>query len=117
MKKFDYQKECLRTEPDDKEYQKILDNLTVKDLRLIHAALGMVTEVGEVVDIIKKNLFYGKPLDIEHLKEELADMSWYKAIPANIFDFTFEEIQKANIEKLKKRYPEKFTRERALKRD
>lgn len=32
-------------------------------IRLIHAAMGMMTETGEFMDILKRHLFYGKPID------------------------------------------------------
>ena len=39
--------------------------------------LGVVTEIGETLDIFKKNLAYQKPIDIVNLGEELADIAWY----------------------------------------
>lgn len=39
--------------------------------------LGILTEIGELADIFKKNLAYGKPMDYVNLGEELADVCWY----------------------------------------
>lgn len=85
--------------------------------RLLHAALGMVTEAGEFADAIKKNLFYGKDVDLTNLIEELGDMFWYIAIACDALEVSFEEVQRINIEKLKKRYPKKFTQDKAINRD
>lgn len=49
----------------------------------LHGATGCVTEVGEVIDQLKRHLFYGSPLDIVNLGEEVPDITWYLAIMAN----------------------------------
>ena len=153
-----------------------------------HMNLGVITEGGEILDIFKKNLAYGKAIDVVNLGEELADMSWYivnkcrfneipldddfdtvkaevkelldtqmfteqdlskelktealihpilqtylgptdnifnapivqLAILANIaewFELDFFQLLTNNIDKLKVRYPEKFTEEAALNRN
>lgn len=84
---------------------------------LIHGTMGIVTEAGELLDAIKKAMFYGKRVDTVNIKEELGDLLWYVAIIIQANDWTFEEIMDLNIEKLKARYPEKFTEEKALNRD
>lgn len=48
------------------------------DLR--HAALGMITELGELATIVKRIAIYGKPLTPEmsaHAAEEIGDLAWY----------------------------------------
>lgn len=40
---------------------------------------GIATEMGEVIDIYKKSLAYGKELDLVHIGEELTDVLWYAA--------------------------------------
>jgi len=42
-----------------------------------HMNLGVITEIGEALDIFKKFLAYKKPMDLVNLGEELADISWY----------------------------------------
>jgi hypothetical protein len=42
-----------------------------------HMNLGVITEIGETLDIFKKYLAYNKPVDVVNLGEELADISWY----------------------------------------
>lgn len=86
-------------------------------VRLIHVALGLSTEVGELNDAIKKHLFYGKELDKINIEEEMGDIFWYLAELADALDITFEGAMNKNIEKLKKRFPDKFTNEVALNRD
>ena len=76
--------------------------------RLIHAQMGMQTEAAEFTDALKKSLFYGKPLDVVNLREELGDLMWYMALAMDELgtDFTAESIRVIN--KLKSRYPNKF---------
>ena len=61
-----------------------------------HMNLGVITEIGEALDIFKKNLAYNKPMDLVNLGEELADMAWYIVnkcrIENLILDDNFDEV-------------------------
>jgi NTP pyrophosphatase (non-canonical NTP hydrolase) len=52
----------------------------MKDGDLIHAAMGLVTEIGELVDNYKKCIFYKKDFNLVNFKEELGDIAWYLAV-------------------------------------
>lgn len=91
--------------------------LTPKQYRLLHAALGMLTEAAEFAESVQKHVFLGEPLDEVHMKEEVGDQTWYQAIVMNVFDWNFDGVMTTNIEKLRKRYPQGFTTEKALNRD
>lgn len=71
-------------------------------------ALGIVGEAGEVADLLKKVLYHGKPLDVFHLREELGDVLWYLTSLAELHNLNLDDIAKANVEKLTKRYPNGF---------
>lgn len=103
----DYQKAARRTLP----------TLGTTQADLIHMTMGLSTESNELLDIMKKNLAYGKPIDIPNMREEIGDIAWYLINLCTICEFEFEEILQTNIDKLKARYPEKFTEERAINRD
>jgi NTP pyrophosphatase (non-canonical NTP hydrolase) len=102
-----YQKESVRTMA--KLEGRYIDNL--------HMVLGMITEVGELADVFKKEMAYGKPVDWVNVKEEIGDVMFYIANFCNVNGFDLEEILQTNINKLRARYPEKFTEENAMKRD
>ncbi len=85
--------------------------------RLVHASMGFVTEAGEFQDALKKSLFYGKPLDVTNLKEELGDLLWYMAIAMDELGTDFDAEQDRVIRKLKARYPSKFENSLAENRD
>jgi len=106
--------EALRTES---SLNPLSETYEEKSARLLHAAIGLVTESGEFIDALKKFLFYGRPLDLVNLKEELGDILWYIAIAMSALDTTFEEEMDRVIRKLRTRYPEKFTTDAAINRD
>ena len=83
----------------------------------MHMVLGMQTEVAEIADVYKKHIAYGKELDLVNVKEELGDVMWYIANMCNFHGWDLREILDTNINKLKIRYPNKFTTENALNRD
>lgn len=85
--------------------------------RLLHAAMGMVTESGEFMDVLKKHIFYGKVVDEINLKEELGDIMWYMAIACDVLGTDFETEMQRNIAKLRERYPSMFDSEHAINRD
>ena len=76
--------------------------------RLMTGAIGLNAEGGEVMEIVKKLVFQGKPWNDEtkyHLKRELGDTLWYIMQCLLALDTDIEEIVHMNIEKLKARYP------------
>ena len=70
-----------------------------------------------IVDLHKRELAYGKEMDIAKLKIELISIASYLLQVAIFHGFTLEECLIKNIAKLYKRYPDKFTEEKALNRD
>jgi len=83
----------------------------------LHMAMGLVTEAGEFLDVYKKMHAYEKKIDYVNLKEELGDILWYVANFCNVNKWTMEEVMETNINKLKVRFPEKFTQENAINRN
>jgi len=93
------------------------DNAKRKLSRIMHAAMGVVTESGELMDALKKHLMYGRALDYTNLVEEAGDIMWYIALLSDALGVPLSEIMNRNLDKLAKRYPTKFSCERALNRD
>ena len=111
-----YVKEVLRTDcPITPELIERVSNET--NVRLLHAAMGMVTESAELMDMLKKHIFYGKPLDMVNAKEETGDALWYVGLAVDVMRTTVNEIMTLNINKLRLRYPEKFSESDAVNRD
>ena len=103
------------------EYQKLAlttlnPELSKKDV-LINGVMGLCGESGEAIDIVKKHLHQGHELDREKLVKELGDIAWYLAETAYALDVSLEDVLQNNIDKLKKRYPEGFSKSRSVCRE
>lgn len=92
-----------------------METWTTKDATTL-ATMGLAGEVGEVVDLIKKELFHGKPRDRELLVKEMGDVLWYYTLALHVFGFTYKEVAEANVMKLRARYPDGFSVEAAQAR-
>ena len=82
-----------------------------------HMIFGMVTEVAELADAYKKHWAYDKDLDMVNVKEEIGDVLFYISNFCKFNNINLGEVMYTNVEKLKARYPEKFTNENATNRD
>ena len=103
------------------EYQRLAmrtlnPSLSEKDV-LINAVMGLCGESGEVIDIVKKHLAQGHELDRAQIAAELGDVAWYLAECAQAIGYNLDDICRANIGKLRARYPEGFSSERSIERD
>ena len=116
MTNNEYIKGALKTNtPNYKDIRKRFDSDYMIDM--LHSAIGLSSESGELLDAVKKHLYYGKSLDLVNLKEEAGDLCWFLAILLNRLEISFEEVMEKNIEKLKARYGEKFSEEKAINRN
>ena len=66
----------------------------------LNGVLGLAGESGECVDMMKKHLFQGHPLEVEHMAKELGDVAWYLAVTAYALGYDLETILLMNVEKL-----------------
>lgn len=76
--------------------------------RLLTGAVGAAAESGELLEIVKKMVFQGKPWDKDtkfHIQRELGDLMWYVMQVCIAIETPLPEIIAMNIEKLAKRYP------------
>lgn len=89
----------------------------VQFIRLLHAALGLATEAGELMEMLSNYLEGRKPLDIVNAKEELGDAQWYIPLGVDACDAKLETVMETNIRKLRARYPDRFTEFDAKNRD
>lgn len=77
----------------------------LRPVRLLHAVIGLMGEVGELAGAVERWLWYGQDLDVTNIREELGDGNWYAALAHNALDLDMLETMRANIRKLKERYP------------
>jgi len=116
MNPTEYIMKSARTDGDKAHYEDVAKR-AFHCAELVHYTDGLVTESGEIKDMMKKHIAYGVPLDLINLKEEIGDLFWYIARICDLQGWTFEEIMDLNINKLQARYPDKFTLDGAVNRD
>ena len=88
----------------------------IESARLLTAALGLGSETGEFVEIVKKMFLQGKPAsedNIFHMKRELGDIMWYWTTACMALKLDPYEVIKENQDKLQARYGEKFEVDRS----
>ena len=113
----EYQLEALRTESDNG-----IDITSTKykvhpfAAKLNNGLQGLNGEAGEAIDILKKHIYQGHELDIEHIAKELGDVAWYLAVSAYAIGYDLETICQMNIDKLKDRYPGGFDADLSMNR-
>lgn len=101
----EYQYEQYRTRPDEVDIDQV--NLSI---------WGMMGELGEVVEHLKKYQYHDHDLDVEKIKEEMGDILWYFSNLATTFNLKLEDIAQFNVNKLKVRYPDGFDPDRSKNR-
>ena len=103
--------ESLKKSMDDIE-----SNSSIQMPRLLTAALGLGSETGEFVEIVKKMVLQGKPAsedNIFHMKRDLGDIMWYWTTACASRGLDPFEVINENQKKLEARYGEKFEIERS----
>jgi NTP pyrophosphatase (non-canonical NTP hydrolase) len=79
------------------------------DERLVDAAAGLAEEGGEVVGLVRKHLFMRHALDRARLTTELGDALWCLTGVAAAIGVSLDEVAQANLEKLRRRYPDGYS--------
>lgn len=96
--------------------QAIVDSLTADKAHNLHMAVGACGEAGELIDAVKRQAIYGKPLDLENVIEELGDMEFYMEGLRQGLGITREQTLNANMAKLGKRYGAGYSDKAAIER-
>ena len=80
---------------------------------VLNTVLGLAGECGELVELIKKDLFHKVPATKEAVIKELGDQHYYwtEAVAAlgNLYKFTVQDVITENSRKLRERYPNGFS--------
>ena len=88
--------------------------------RLLTGAIGICSEGGELLDLVKKIIFQGKEPSDElrtKIKNELGDVMWYVQQVLITMEWDLEEVLAENTKKLSGRYPEGFDVEKSENRE
>ena len=106
----------LNLEDLNARFAEIENESDIKTPRLLTAALGLGSETGEFVEIVKKMFLQGKPASDEnifHMKRELGDIMWYWVTACAALDLDPFEVITENQKKLEARYGEQFEVQRS----
>ena len=107
-----------------KSGETIRKELTASDAHIVHMAMGISGEAGELLDAIKKNVVYRKILDRNNVIEELGDLEFYMEGLRQGLGITRDETLDQNLYKLSTgpkarykggRYSDEAAKERADK--
>ena len=102
-----------------KERMDEIDDAGIFSPRLLTAALGLGSETGEFIEIVKKMFLQGKPPsedNIFHMKRELGDIMWYWSTACMALKLDPFEVIEENRAKLEARYGEQFAVKRSENR-
>lgn len=95
----DYQEKSSRT---------AVDHYGSPTMNLVNWALGLAGESGELVDLIKKQIFHDKAMSKADFESEAGDVLWYLTQLCISRGVSLERVAANNIAKLEKRYPDGF---------
>ncbi len=96
-----------------KEYQQYVKEGASPNYTKQLALLGLVGEVGELSDVIKKEHIYSDMSKFESkynmsvkdkIKDEMGDILWQFSLVASLYGLSFEEIIEENVRKLNSRH-------------
>ena len=106
----------------DSYHQFVMSRLSTEQKNTVspavqHCVEGVVTEAGELMDLIKKGKWYGKAIPTDKLIDEAGDVLFYLTGLLSHIGSSLDEAIRANERKLTTRYPAGFSVERAVHRD
>ena len=107
MRIEEYQRLSTRTLNPELSHSEQVDNMVY----------GIVGEIGEVIDLLKKSKFQGHELDVDKLSEEIGDVMFYVANLCTLHDLDIGEILNKNHIKLLERYPDGFKSSDSINRE
>jgi hypothetical protein len=86
-------------------------------MQLLHSVIGMMGELGEICSLLQKVIWYGKDIDEAEFRKQLGlefgDAFWYGAEGLGAVSLKLETVLQANLDKLKVRFPERYSDYRA----
>lgn len=94
----------------------VFKNASIAEIDLLHGLIGVMTEAGEMAEVLLKRFDTGS-FDHVNAFEECGDVSWYLARQLRGLNTDFETMQRANIDKLHGRHGDAFNQFRDSNRD
>lgn len=83
-----------------KDANDIMRTLTPEQLNLLHCTMGLAGEAAEVMDLIKKSVMTGIPLDFNKVIKEMGDTEFYMEATRQALGVSRETVLNVNMQKL-----------------
>lgn len=83
---------------------------------IVHAALGLASEAGELAGLVQKWQGQGHPLDADRVIDEAGDALWFLCKLLRMLDVPLSRVMLANVAKLDARFPAGFDPDRSINR-
>jgi len=80
------------------------DCIKYADINLLHVAVGISGEAGEILELAKKVVINGHGANPEKFLSEMGDIEFYLEALRQHFGFTRDQVLQCNIDKLQSRY-------------
>ena len=80
-------------------------------------APGLLSGVGQLADMYKRAVFYGQTFEPILAQQAVSALLFYLSVLSKEKGYSLQDCEKANIRKLRARYPNKFTDYDAVNRD
>lgn len=90
--------------------------ITPQQAELLHAAIGLAGEAGELLDAVRKHVFEGQPLVEDDVIEELGDLCFYLEAACQAIQMSRADIEELNMAKLFERYKDGYSDQQAQDR-
>lgn len=87
--------------------------LTDEQTMVVWNTLGLMGESGEVAEKVYEAVDKNEPFD---LHKEIGDGLWYSAALCTKLDYDLDDVLEANIEKLRKRFPNGYSSQDSIER-
>lgn len=88
-----------------------------ESMMVSHCAMGISIQCSSICDSVKKAVYHQHNLMLENLNKSLYEMLTQMIYVCDLLEISFEEVADANIQKLKKRYPDGFSPELSKERE
>ena len=89
---------------------------TPEQCELLHAAIGIAGEAGELLDAVRKHVFDGHDLDVGNCIEEMGDLGFFFQAMLHALGVDRAYIEAMNQSKLSKRYKDGYSDQAAIER-
>lgn len=84
---------------------------------LVHSIIGNATEAGELAELLLKSVVTDQPLNTAKFIEESGDQLFYITVGLAHRKVSLEEVLRLNLLKLRLRYPDGWSHNKAAHRD